>query len=247
MQGYEFDGEQEVWELYRIADDFSQSRDLAHEHPEKLAELRALFESEAEANGVYPLRDAGDRTGGQRRVPTSLGGRRKMTYTPAHVRMPERSVVNLKNASSEITGRIEVDDGGASGVVACQGGNMSGWSLYLDAEGRPSYVYNCFGQYITTVSGPDPLPAGAHELLVQYDHDVDSARVERTVPIVFSMSGETFDVGVDTGAPVGDYPHGFAFTGGRVVDVTLERLVDPDAATRKAMRDGELQAGLRTQ
>ena len=50
-----------------------------------------------------------------------------------------------------------------------------------------------------------------------------------------------------TGAPVGDYPHGFAFTGGRVVDVTLERLVDPDPATRTAMGDGELQAGLRTQ
>ena len=264
LQGFDFDGDQEVWELYRIADDFSQSRDLASEHREKLVELRALFEAEAEANGVYPLRDAGDRTGGARRVPTSLGGRRKMTYTPAHVRMPERSVVNLKNASSEITGRVEVSEGGASGVVACQGGNMSGWSLYLDVEGRPAYVYNCFGQYITTVVGADPLAPGAHDLLVQYDHDggfgaggevtlsvdgeiVDSARVERTVPIVFSMSGETFDVGVDTGAPVGDYPHGFAFTGGRVIDVTLERLADPDAQTRKAMRDGELQAGLRTQ
>ena len=264
LQGFDFDGDQEVWELYRVADDYSQSRDLAAEHPEKLAELRALFEAEAEANGVYPLRDAGSRTSGARRVPSSLGDRRKMTYTPAHVRMPERAVVNLKNASSEITGRVEVDAGGASGVVACQGGNMSGWSLYLDADGRPAYVYNCFGQYITTVVGSDPLTEGSHELLVQYDHDggfgtggevtlsvdgeiVDSARIERTVPIVFSMSGETFDVGVDTGAPVGEYPHGFAFTGGRVVDVTLERLVDPDAATRKAMRDGETQAALRSQ
>lgn len=264
LQGFEFDGDQEVWELYRIADDFSQSRNLATEHPDKLAELRALFEAEAEANGVYPLRDAGSRTSGPRRVPSSLGGRRKMTYTPAHVRMPERSVINLKNASSQITGRIEVGSGGASGVVACQGGNMSGWSLYLDPDGRPAYVYNCFGQYITTVAAPDPLTEGPHELLVQYDHDggfgtggevtlsvdgdiVDSARIERTVPIVFSMSGETFDVGVDTGAPVGDYPHGFAFTGGRVIDVTLERLVDPGTATRQAMREGETQAALRSQ
>ena len=58
---------------------------------------------------------------------------------------------------------------------------------------------------------------------------VASSRVERTVPIVFSISGETFDVGIDTGAPVGDYPHGFAFSGGRIIDVTLERLMADEA------------------
>ena len=268
--GYEFDGDDERWELYRVADDFSQSVDLAAEHPERLAELQALFETEAEANGVYPMRDAGSRRGGERSVPRSLGSHKRMTYTTDHVRMPESSVVNLKNASSIITGRIEIDpaerESGSvgSGVVACQGGNMSGWSLYLDPDGRPAFVYNCFGRYITTLVGPDPLAPGPHTLEARYDHDggfgagglatlvvdgepVADGRVERTVPVVFSMSGETFDVGVDTGAPVGDYPHGFAFTGGRVVDVTLERLDDPDRATKAKMADGELQAGLRTQ
>ncbi len=263
MQGYDFDGEQENWELYRVDDDFSQSEDLAATHPEKLAEMVARFEAEAEANGVYPLRDAGSPRGGEYSVPRSLGGHRSITYTRAHVRMPESSVVNLKNASYEIVADITVADGGAEGVVATQGGVMSGWSLYLDAEGRPHYLYNCFGQYLTLVSGPEPLSPGPHQVVVRYDHDggfgaggdltlvvdgadVDSGRVDRTVPIVYSMSGETFDVGRTTGSPVGDYPAHFPFTGD-ITGVTLTRRSRPDAKTQAAMAAGEVEAARRTQ
>ncbi len=263
MQGYEFDGDAEVWELYQVSEDFSQSVDLAAEFPEKLAELQELFEQEARENGVYPMRDASGPRAGEFSVPHSLGDRTEMTYTRAHVRMPESSIINLKNASYNITGNITVPTGGAKGVVACQGGNMSGWSMYLDADGRPNFLYNCFGQYLTLVTGPDVLSSGPHELRAHYEHDggfgkggqvtlfvdgvaVDSGRVERTVPLVFSMSGETFDVGIDCGAPVGDYPHGFAFTG-EIAGVTLQRLTNPDAATRKKMKDGQLDAAKRTQ
>ncbi|MDX2378276.1 MAG: arylsulfatase [Acidimicrobiia bacterium] len=263
LAGYPFDGEQERWELYRVVDDFSQAHDLADEEPEKLAELRALFEAEAERNGVYPMRDAGSARGGDRRVPHTLGAHRKMTYTRAHVRMPESSIVNMKNASSRVTADITVSAGGATGVVACQGGNMSGWSLYLDEVGRATYLYNCFGHDLTTVQHDRPLPPGRHEIEMRYAHDggfgaggvaalyvdgelVDQARIERTVPIKFSMSGETFDVGVDTGAPVGPYEHGFECTA-EIHGVTLERLVDPDRATRDRMRTGESVAALRAQ
>jgi len=260
--GFDFDGPDETWELYHVAEDFSQSVDLAAEHPEKLAELQAVFEAEAERNGVYPMRDAGSRRGGELRVPRSLQAAR-MTYTAAHVRMPESSVVNLRNASAEITAKIIIPDGGAEGVIACQGGAMAGWSLWLDAEGVPHHLYNCFGQYLTTMSGPEPLPSGQHELRVLYLHDggfgaggesqffvdgveVARARRERTVPVIFSMSGETFDVGVDTGSPVGPYSHDYRCTA-EIVGVTLERLSAPDAKTRQRMIDGEYAAGMSTQ
>ncbi|MCP3854543.1 MAG: arylsulfatase [Actinomycetia bacterium] len=262
LQGYDFDGAQERWELYNIAEDFSQSVDLAHQHPEKLSELRDLFDREARENGVYPLRDAGSSRGGGRRTPLSLGARRRMTYTPDHVRMPERSVVNLKNSSHEITADLVVPGRGARGVVACQGGNMSGWSMYLD-DGVGVFLYNCFGQYLTEVRGSESLPPGFHQLRLFYEHDgglgaggvmswlidgveVDSARLDRTVPIVFSMSGETFDVGVDTGAPVGPYDHGFPCTA-EILGVTLERLEDPDPDVRRAMAEGEFRAALASQ
>ena len=186
-----------------------------------------------------------------------------MTYTTAHVRMPEWSVVNLKNASHEITAELVVPDGGAVGVVACQGGNMAGWSLYLDQTGMPTYLYNCFGHELTSVAGDGPLAPGRHLVKLFHDHDggfgaggtmilfvdgveVASARVERTVPIVFSMSGETFDVGVDTGAPVGPYPHGFRCTAD-IIGVTLERLTDPDPEVRRAMAEGQFRAAMSSQ
>ena len=263
LQGLEFDGDQEIWELYHIENDFSQNNDLAGLEPERLQDLQKLFDVEARKHGVYPLRDAGLMRRGDLRVPTSLGGRTKMRYTSAHVRMPESSVVNLKNASHIISAQIEVPEEGASGVIACQGGNMSGWTLYLDTSGKVTYHYNCFGQYLTTLSANDKLEGGQHQILLKYNHDggfgtggeanlfingekVDQARIDRTVPLVFSMSGETFDVGVDTGAPVGPYESGFGFTG-KIVEVVLERIGKRDAATTKKMEDGMLDAGLKTQ
>jgi arylsulfatase len=262
MAAYEFDGPNERWELYDIVNDFSQSRDLADEYPTKLAELRALFDAEAGRNGVFPLRDAGSSRRGALSTPHSLGVVQKMTYTTAHVRMPEWSVIDLKNVSYEITAEITIPEGGAQGVIACQGGNMSGWSMYLDVDGTPNYLYNCFGRDFTKVAG-EPLEPGRHVLVAHYDHDggfgaggevhllVDEietgrARMHRTVPVVFSMSGETFDVGIDTGAAVGHYAERFACSA-EIHGVTLERLSTPDRATRQARADGDIQAGLRSQ
>ena len=263
LKGYEFGGNQERWELYNIANDFSQSKDLAAAHPEELMKLQKLFDQEALKHNVYPLRDTSLRISGNFRVPTALGKRKKMIYTTSHVRIPESAVINLKNASHKISARVTIPTGGAQGVIACQGGNMSGWSLYLDEEGKPSYHYNCYGQYLTTITGKVPLIRGTHEILLNYQHDggfgngglatlyingepTDQARIDRTVPIIFSMSGETFDVGIDTGAPVGPYPHEYPFTGD-IHEVVLERIGRRDPETKRKMKDGMKEAGLRSQ
>ncbi len=258
--GYEFDGDQEQWELYDIRNDFSQSNNLAAEFPNKMLELQDLFDSEAKRNGVYPLRDGSAPFGGPYSVPNALKGVKKMTYTTAHVRLPEAVVVNLKNSSHRITADIAVSQSPATGVIACQGGNMAGWSLYLDESGRPTYLYNLYGHDLTFVAAPDPLNVGDHIIEVNYVHDggfaaggmaallvdgvkVGSARIEATVPIVFSMSGETFDVGCDTGAPVGPYPDNFHCTA-EIRTVTLERLDEPDAETADLTKQGAVTAAL---
>ena len=260
MQGFEFDGPQEQWELYDVKNDFSQSIDLADKHPDLLKQLIDLFDSEAKRFGVYPLRDAGSRRGGELGVPHALGGLRTMTYTTAHVRMPESVVVRLKNCSWRITGDIETTDI-ARGVIACQGGNMSGWSMWLD-DGTPNFTYNCFGHEITTLVGA-PLAPGAHRIEAIFDYDggfgmggelvlmvderaVDRNRLDRTVPIGFSMSGETFDVGTDAGSPVGPYPHDYDCTA-TINGVTLTRLSEPGAAVQAAELEGLLRAGFSTQ
>ena len=137
---------------------------------------------------------------------------------------------------------------------------MAGWSLYLDTDGVPIYHYNWFGHKHTVVRSPQPLSAGAHVVGVVFAYDggfgaggeatllidgsaVASERVEQTVPLVFSMSGETFDVGIDTGSPVGPYPHDYGCTA-LVIGVTIERLDTPSEELKAMVRDGLFRAGL---
>ena len=129
-------------ELYDIRTDFSQGVDLSTQHPERLEELKQLFDAEARRNNVYPLKEPGQTFGPKYSVPDALGGLKKMTYTADHIRMPERSVVNLKNCSFRITAEVTVPVEGCEGVIVAQGGNMAGWSLYVGADGRPRYHYN---------------------------------------------------------------------------------------------------------
>ena len=260
LAGYEFDGPQERWELYNVVEDFSQSVDLAPEMPEKLVELQILFDEHARLYGVYPMRDPGSPRNGDFAVPGVLDGLTSMTYTSANVRMPEFSVMNIKNSSFAISAEIISPDSGAEGVIACQGGAMAGWSLYLDADGMPTFHYNWFGHEHTVVRDAQSLSAGSHVVAVVFAYDggfgaggevtllVDgspraSARIERTVPLVFSMSGETFDVGVDTGSPVGSYRHDYRCTAS-IIGVTIERLDTPSQELKVRVRDGMFRAGI---
>ena len=118
------------------------------------------------------------------------------------------------------------------------------------------------GRALTYVRGQTPVASGRHRLTVVYEHDggfgagglahllVNGeeflAENQCTVPVIFSMSGETFDIGRDTGAPVGPYEHQFPFSGD-IESVTLERLNQPDNATAKLERQGRFKASLSSQ
>ena len=263
LQGFEFDGPQEVWELYNVAEDFSQAVDLAKSEPKKLKELQELFERHAKEFGIYPLRDPGSPRNGDFAVPHSLDGFNKIKYTSAHTRMPESSVINLKNCSYRINAEIKITNKSDSGVIACQGGNMAGWSLYLDEHTKPVFHYNLFGHEHFSFKSDTPLKSGHQsiEVLFAYDggfgaggtvslsvngSEVSRGQITKTVPLVFSMSGETFDVGVDTGSPVGPYRHNFECTA-QIESVTLERLDEPPKEILEKMREGEFRASLSTQ
>lgn len=257
-----FDGPQEKWELYDIRNDFSQAVDLAAVHPDKLAELQTLFDEQARSNNVYPLKEPGQTMGSRYLVTDALAGVRSMTYTTANWRMPERSVVNIKNCSFRITADLSVG-AGVRGVIACQGGNMAGWSLYVDESSHPIFHYNWLGHEHYVAASPVALAPGRRVVTVDFAYDggfgaggdvvlsVDkrptvAARIERTVPVVFSMSGETFDVGLDSGAVVGPYPHVYRFTG-EIHGVTVERLSEPSAEVKAMLEDAEFRASLMIQ
>jgi len=49
--------ENDVWELYNINEDFNERVDLAKSNPEKLKELKSLFDEQAQKYHLYPLID----------------------------------------------------------------------------------------------------------------------------------------------------------------------------------------------
>ncbi len=236
----------DVWELYS-PDDWTQAHNLAAEMPDKLRELQELFLVEARKYNVLPLDD--------RRVerfdaaiagrPTLIHGRKQILYGSMS-RLTEATVLNVKNVSHAVAADIVVPEGGASGVIIAQGGAFGGWTLYLRSDGVPVYCYNLMGLQVTKVAGSAPVPAGSHRLVMSFAYDgggparggditltldgedVATGRLERSVPLVFSLD-ETCDVGHDSGLPVSDdyTSHGSTFTG-EVTTVLIE-LADGDA------------------
>jgi arylsulfatase A-like enzyme len=251
----------DVWELYS-PDDWTQAHNLAAEQPERLAELQRLFLIEATRYNVLPLDDRRFE-----RFNPDMAGRPQLIHGTSQLlfggmgRLSENSVLVVKNKSHAVTAQIQVPDGGAEGVIVAQGGAFGGWCLYLH-EGRPAYCYNTFGVQRFKVYGTEPVPAGEHQVRMEFTYDggglgkggdvvlyvdgdkVGDGRVEMTVPMVFSAD-ETTDVGSDSGTPVSDDvdPKATEFTGEvRWVQIDideaaedLDHLITPEERLRIAM------------
>ena len=230
------------WELYNLREDFSQSKNLAKENPEKLEELRAIFISEAKKNQVFPLDDRYIERADPANRPEPNRGRKEFVYYDGTFRIPEGAAVNVKNTSFKITAKLFIPEGGAEGMIITQGGWFAGWGLML-LEGKPTFKYSLshYPEHKHTIKGKNVLPAGDHTLVADFDYEgggvgkgatvtlllngeeVAKGNIPATVPTRFSMT-EGLDVGRDAGLPLTkDYDVPFRFTGkiGKVV-VTLE-------------------------
>ncbi len=161
----------DVWELYDTTSDWSQAHDLAAEMPEKLAELKQLWHDEAVKYNVLPLDD--------RRIERfnpDLAGRPQLIRGSSQLlfggmgRLSENSVINIKNKSHSVTAQLQIPDGGVEGVIIAQGGAFAGWSLYVKG-GKPKYVYNFLGLQLFTVEGESEIPAGEHQVRMEFAYD----------------------------------------------------------------------------
>ncbi len=224
--------DEDVWELYDTNSDPTQAKDLASEQPDKLRELQRLFLIEATKYNVIPL---DDRT--FERFNADLAGRPQLIKGNSQIlfggmaRLSEGSMVVTHNKSYSITAEVEVPDSGAEGVIVALGGGVGGWTLYAK-DGKLKHCYNFFGIERYYTEGSQPIPAGKHQVRMEFAYDggglakggnvslfVDGkkdgeGRVDQTVPMLFSAD-ETCDVGKETGSTVSpDYsPEGNNFSG----------------------------------
>jgi arylsulfatase len=252
--------DQDEWELYNVAEDRSESRNLAEEYPEKLQELKDAWFEEAEKNKVLPLddRSAAEILGTER--PTQEPPRDRYVYYPNTAPVPEGVAVNIRGRNYKILANVEIEDTHASGVIFAHGSRFGGHSLFIRNR-KLHYVYNFLGIRPEQVFVSDKtLKPGKYTLGMEFmresagefgeslgqmklyiDEGVVAEGPMKTQPAKFTLSGDGLCVGYDSGDNVSQlYKSPGEFEGGAIqaVGVTVEGTpyVNLEAEAKRLMK-----------
>lgn len=220
------------WELYNVADDFSQAHDLAIKNPKKLEERKAKFVEEAQMYDVFPL----DPRFSERLDPKLRAAGEPKTswiYFGNNVALPEPIGPRTFPRAHTISASIAIPKGGAEGVVTCSGAFSAGRSLYVKG-GNPVFRYTFFEIADVTITGAETLSKGKVTLKTKFT-PIGSKEGGGTLELFvngkpagkgklqrssFRHGLEPFEVGRDSITPVSpDYKGKFEFTG------TIEKVV----------------------
>jgi arylsulfatase len=236
--------DEDEWELYNLAEDRSESKNLAAKHPEKLKELIDAWFAEAEANFVLPLDDrtAAEILGVPR--PSEEAPRDRYIYYPGTSPVPEGVAVNVRGRSFKMIANVELEGANASGVIFAHGSRFGGHALFIKNR-RLYYVYNFLGikpeqvfvssktlspgkyslgmEFIREGTGEHGSSVGKTKLYI--DDEVVAEGEMKTQPGKFTLSGDGLCIGRDSGDAVSsEYPEPSEFSGGKIdfVGVTVE-------------------------
>lgn len=217
------------WELYDLRNDFSQSNNLAEVMPEKLAELKAVFDQEAIANDVYPVHDTGARDRAIKRIMANRNFRPKYEFWGRDIFLQSASAPPLMSMSFSLVAEVDVEKG-ANGVLVAAGSHFGGWSFYLD-KGYPvafaSVTPLPIEHHQTRIKSDVAVGSGRHKIEYQFEYGyengtmtilIDDIEVKRQFVAraahITAGNGETFDIGRDTNVPVtSDYLNEGVFEG----------------------------------
>ena len=242
-----WDPDDDPVELYYLPDDFSQAKNIAEQHPEKVEELRALFWAEAERNNVLPL--LGGLSSFYGIVPP-IPKDSKFTYRGPIENIAAGAIPRIYNHSYTISADLVIPDGGAEGVIVAAFDHLGGFGLYVQ-DGKLKHHYSMLGvleytqesegtlptgdvtvEMVFAADAPKPATGGEVTLLVN-DERVGGGRMEHTVPSRFSGYAG-MDIGCDNGLVV-DKSYAdkapFRFTG-TIKQVVFD--IDPDLSEEEA-------------
>jgi arylsulfatase A-like enzyme len=228
--------EDDIWELYHVAEDPSETIDLAAGQPQKVAELVALWWNEARQNQVLPL---------DNRVlwalthpkPDHRRPRDRFRYFPDGAPVPESVAVNVRNRSHRMTVDVSVPGGAVpEGVLLALGCALGGWSLHL-IGGRLRYVHNLYGKEHHIIEATQPIGSGKHTLAFEFQkydglggqmvlscdgRTAARGNLERFTPSGFNGVGIGLTCGYEWGPAVGPgYQAPFRFNG-TILSATVE-------------------------
>ncbi|MGB5380740.1 MAG: arylsulfatase [Acidimicrobiia bacterium] len=242
--------DQDEWELYHLAEDRTQSHNVAAEHPDRLEQMKGLWFYNAGVYSGLPLDDRSAMEILTSDRPQPSPPRNRYIYYPDTADIPESVAVNIRRRSYTIAAGAVLDSTEAAGVLFAHGGFPGGHALYLK-DGKLHYVYNWLGENIQTVTSTRNIEAGRHLLVAEFDKTGDDPKTASAIgtltlfidtdpvasseimtqPGNFALTGDGLCVGRDSLSAVSpDYESPFAFTGGTIdrviVDVSGDDYVD---------------------
>jgi arylsulfatase len=237
----------DIWELYHVAEDVSETRDLAGEHPDRLRALIARWWVEAEGNQVLPL---------DNRIlwalvnpkPDARRERDQFRYFQNGAQVPESVAVNVRNRSHALIIECTVPDGvPPEGTLLAMGSGLGGWTLQF-RDGRPRYLHNLYGKERHEIAAALAIGPGPHSLRYDFTKDdglggtgvlrcdgeiVAEGSISRFTPQAFNGVGVGLTCGYEWGPAVGDGYSAPDFFNGTihraVVETTGPILRDPMA------------------
>ncbi len=215
------------WELYKLSEDFTQARDLAKQYPEKLAQLKVVFDQEARRNKVYPIQDSGAHTRGAKKARQLRNTPMQTEFWGANVSVDMANAPPMFHLPFVLTADIQVDDN-ANGVIFAAGSAFGGWSFYL-VDGYPVATASVspLPGGATRLAAKQPLNAGTYSLRYEFTPldaggtltlSVDGTTLMsgsiKDRPLMMAGNGESLDSGRDTNDPVSaEYQNEGYFTG----------------------------------
>ena len=246
------------WELYHVAADFAETRNVAKQHPDKLIEMIATWYAEAGKYNVLPIDSRGTARLVEERPQVALP-RDLYVFYPGTSAVANKIAPRILNRPHSITATVELREG-AEGVLVAQGGSSGGYSLYVK-DHKLHYAYNFLGVQHFHVGTTTAIADGRHELRVEFEptgapdlaHGKGTpARAQLYVDGLLAAETDLpvtipLDIGITDGLTCGrddgstvttDYQAPFAFTGGLekvVVDVSGDLIEDHAAAMSAVM------------
>jgi arylsulfatase len=206
--------DEDRWELFDLSVDFSESHDRADAEPERVQQLRDLWDAEAKRNHVLPISDGlVDRFGGF--IPPVWPAGPSRIFRPGGGAVADESVPLLWGGF-DITADIDTESDGAEGVIFALGDWFGGYAAYL-VEGRVHFTFARAADTLELMM-PAAIGAGHHELTVSYDvgegaaagrmvlrvdgTEADETTVEGMLPLAVQHGGAGLRLGWDSGFPV---------------------------------------------
>ncbi len=169
--------EDDVWELYHAAEDFSETNNLAGEHPQRLADLVALWRAEAERYDVLPLDDDTLKLY-QNSVPPP---RETYVFYPRMTRLDRLSAPDIYTYNSRLIADITISTASVDGVIVAAGDSSCGYELFVK-DGFVYFVYVFTRHEIYELRSNNRLAVGSQKLALEIEKiSADSGIVTMTV------------------------------------------------------------------